>query len=116
MESRIEKGIFGIDKVISVGKALGFNPGRMMASVAPDEMERIVTDAKSRAIKQKGEWYEAVIDLRSYLYLIEMYDQSPEMQKKAYVALKVHLRTVDFPPYEKVISDPAFGLMTLESG
>lgn len=116
MESRIEKGIFGIDKIISVGKALGFNPGKMIASVAPDEMERIITDAKSRAVEQKGKWYEAVIDLKSYLYLIEMYDQSPEMQRKAYAALQVHLRMVDFPPYEKVINDPAFGLMTLESG
>lgn len=116
MESNIERSMFGFDKVISIGKALGFNTGKMMASVTPDEMKRIITDAKSRAAKQKGAWYEAVIDLKSYLYLIEMYDQSPEMQKKAYTALQVHLRMVDFPPYEKVINDPAFGLMTLESG
>lgn len=116
MESRIERNMFGFDKIISVGKALGCNTGKMMASVAPDEIERIIVDAKSRAVEQKGKWYEAVIDLKSYLYLIEMYDQSPEMQKKAYTALQVYLRMVDFQPYEKIVNDPAFGLMTLESG
>lgn len=116
MDSIIENKTFGIDKLIALGKALGFNPGKAMADISQEELASIVLAAKEKEIEKHGEWYEEVINLKTYTGLIDMYKNSPEMQKKAYIALKVHIRHIRFLEYEAVVNDDAFGPMVIFKG
>jgi hypothetical protein len=111
MESIIEKNMFGTDKIASLAGALGFNATEMMSRLGPEELREIVLRTRAEEIEKNGDWWGEVIDLLSYIHLIKMYRYSPEMQRKAYTALVVHIRGTRWPKYEKTIIDDAFGIM-----
>lgn len=113
MESIIEKNMFGMDKIVALARALGFNPGSMMVEITPDELTRIVLKTREEEIAKHGAWWGEVLDLQSYIYLMQMYRYSPEQQRKAYTALIVHIRSTQWPKYEKIVKDPAFGFMDI---
>lgn len=116
MESIIEEKIFGIDKTIALAKALGYNPGQILADVLPEYLNNTVLESKKKKVDKYGKWYEEIIDLKTYIQLIDMYAGSPEMQKKAYTALRVHLRKCEFLDYEAIVHDSAFGAMPIQIG
>jgi hypothetical protein len=116
MESTINNKIFGIDSLIALGKAMGFNPSRAMAKISPEELTRLIDMAMEKEIKKRGAWYKDIIVLKAYIILIDMYKTSPEMQRKAYGALRVHVRTCEFLDYEAIVNDSAFGNMIISKG
>ena len=116
MDSKIENSFFGIDTTIAIGKALGFNPGKAMAEITAEELKTLVNSALEKELKKRGAWYLEIIQLKAYTILIDMYKNSPEMQRKAYGALRVHIRNCEFLDYEAIVNDPAFGIMIISKG
>lgn len=116
MESKINNKMFGIDWLVALGKAMGFNPGRAMAEISPEELTTLVSMAMEKEIKKRGAWYKEIITLKAYTILIDLYKTSPEMQRKAYGALRVHVRTCEFLDYEAIVNDSAFGNMIISKG
>lgn len=116
MDSKINNKIFGIDSLVALGKAMGFNPGKAMSEISQEELSTLISMAMEKEIKKRGAWYLEIIIFKAYTILIDMYKSSPEMQRKAYGALRVHARTCEFLDYEAVVNDPAFGSMIISKG
>lgn len=116
MDSKINNKIFGIDSLVALGKAMGFNPGKAMSEISQEELSTLISMAMEKELKKRGAWYLEIIQLKAYTILIDMYKNSPEMQRKAYGALRVHIRSCEFLDYEAVVNDPAFGSMIIFKG
>lgn len=116
MDSKINNKIFGVDSLVALGKAMGFNPGRAMAEISQEELAILISRAMEEELKKRGAWYLEIIQLKAYTILIDMYKNSPEMQRKAYGALRVHIRSCEFLDYEAIVNDPAFGRMVISKG
>ena len=113
MDSIIENKTFGIDKLIALGKALGFNPGKAMADISQEELASIVLAAKEKEIEaaeQKAALLNSIGEKQE--------DEKPMtgMEKFLEDALKVHIRHIRFLEYEAVVNDDAFGPMVIFKG
>jgi hypothetical protein len=87
-----------------------------MAEITAEELKALVNSALEKELIKRGAWYLEIIQLKAYTILIDMYKNSPEMQRKAYGALRVHIRNCEFLDYEAIVNDPAFGRMVISKG
>lgn len=67
---------------------------------------------------EKGEWARDLIDLKSYIFSVDLCARNPQEEKKAYQALQLflkmkHINKNGLANWEFIVDDPAFGKMSL---